>query len=105
MYTSIMTFEWDENKNQTNIRKHGISFEQAKIIFDHDILTRIDNRYNYGEIREISLGQIDGEVIVVVVHTKRNNNIRIMSPRKANKTEIEVYNEYTRKNNRHHVLF
>lgn len=93
-----MKFEWDENKNQTNIRKHGISFEQAKTIFNHDILTRIDNRYDYGEVREISLGQIDGEVIVVVVHTKRNKNTRIISARKANKKEREVYNEYTREN-------
>lgn len=94
-----MKFEWDENKNQTNIKKHGISFEQAQTVFNSEILTRIDDRYDYGEIREISLGQIGGEVIVAVVHTKRNDNIRIISARKTNKKERKVYNEYTRKNN------
>ena len=49
-----MRFEWDENKNRSNISKHGIDFEQAKKIFeDPNLLTYEDARFSYGEIREI----------------------------------------------------
>ncbi|NEO52386.1 MAG: BrnT family toxin [Okeania sp. SIO3B5] len=76
-------FEWDENKKQQNIRKHGISFEEATEIFYGIVFTIIDERYNYGEIREISIGAIQGLIIITVVHTERNGNIRIISARKA----------------------
>ncbi len=95
---SRMKFEWDENKNRENIKKHGISFERARSIFDYKVLTRIDDRFDYGEIREISLGLIEGMTIIAVVHTEREDKTRIISARKANKEEKEVYNEFTRKN-------
>jgi uncharacterized DUF497 family protein len=93
-----MEFEWDDEKNKSNIKKHSISFEQAKAIFDYEILTKVDDRYNYGEIREISLGLLEGKTIIVVVHTQREGKIRIISARKANKEERETYNEHTKKN-------
>ena len=93
-----MEFEWDENKNQKNIEKHGISFERAKSIFDYRVLTRIDDRYDYGETRDISLGLLEGVTIIAVVHTKREDKIRFISARKANREEQEVYYEFTRKN-------
>ncbi|BAZ16405.1 hypothetical protein NIES4071_82810 [Calothrix sp. NIES-4071] len=46
-----MQFEWDENKNTQNLKKHGISFEEAREIFDGIIFTSIDDRFDYGEIR------------------------------------------------------
>lgn len=94
-----MEFDWDDNKNRKNINKHGISFERAKTIFDYEILRRIDDRGDYGETREISLGLLEGKIIIVVVHTAREGKIRIISARKANKDEREVYNEFIRKNN------
>lgn len=53
---SWMKFEWDKNKNQQNIQKHGISFEEATEIFDGVVFTSIDERYDYEEIRETSIG-------------------------------------------------
>jgi uncharacterized DUF497 family protein len=54
-----MNFDWDNNKNQSNINKHGISFEEAITIFDDpNILSYEDTRFNYGETRFISIGQI-----------------------------------------------
>ena len=60
----LMQFEWDENKNAQNLKKHGISFEEAQEIFDGIVFTAIDERFDYGEIREISIGAIQGVVIV-----------------------------------------
>lgn len=59
-----MQFEWDENKNAQNLKKHGISFEEAQEIFDGIVFNAIDERFDYGEIREISIGAIQGVVIV-----------------------------------------
>jgi uncharacterized protein len=59
-----MQFEWDENKNAQNLKKHGISFEEAQEIFDGIVFNAIDQRFDYGEIREISIGAIQGVVIV-----------------------------------------
>jgi uncharacterized DUF497 family protein len=54
-----MNFDWDNNKNQSNIAKHGISFEEAIAIFDDlNILNYEDTRFNYGETIFVSIGQI-----------------------------------------------
>ncbi|WP_449417367.1 BrnT family toxin [Phormidium nigroviride] len=53
-----MQFEWDDNKNVQKLKKHGISFEEAQEIFDGIVFTAIDKRFDYGEIREISIGAI-----------------------------------------------
>ncbi|AVH73392.1 BrnT family toxin [Nostoc sp. 'Lobaria pulmonaria (5183) cyanobiont'] len=89
-----MEFEWDKNKNQQNIHKHGISFEEATEIFDGVVFTSIDERYNYEEIREISIGSIQGVVIITVAHTDRNGKIRLISARKATPKERRTYYEY-----------
>ena len=92
-----MQFEWDENKNQLNQRKHGISFEEAKEIFFGTIFTSVSEKIDYGEIREISIGKIQNVLIVAVVHTDRNGKIRIISARKATPKERRKYNEYLSK--------
>ncbi len=51
-----MLFEWDEPKNQANQQKHGLSFEEAALVFEGPVLTRIDRRTDYGEVRKISTG-------------------------------------------------
>lgn len=89
-----MDFEWDDEKNLANLRKHRISFEEAALIFLGPVLTRIDNRKNYGEVREISIGQIEGQVVVVVVHTDRGALVRIISARLAGRAEREKYHDY-----------
>ncbi|WP_375469698.1 BrnT family toxin [uncultured Nostoc sp.] len=89
-----MKFEWDKNKNQQNIQKHGITFEEATEIFDGVVFTSIDERYDYEEIREISIGSIQGVVIITVAHTDRNGKIRLISARKATPKERKTYYEY-----------
>ncbi len=89
-----MKFEWDENKNQSNFEKHGIYFEEAIEIFKGDCLTWFDNRKDYSEIREITIGEIKKNILIVIVHTDRFGNIRIISARKANQRERRKYYEH-----------
>ena len=92
-----MSFEWDDNKNKTNTIKHGISFEEAKLIFDDTVLTKIDSRFDYKELRKVSIGNINGTIITTVIHTARNSNIRIISARKAKKYEKKSYIEFLKR--------
>ncbi|CAE6802425.1 hypothetical protein R69658_05029 [Paraburkholderia aspalathi] len=86
-----MRFEWDELKNQINIRKHGIDFRDAVDVFDHPVLTAIDQREDYGEERWIALGWM-AAIVGVVVYVERNADvIRIISARKATKREVKRY--------------
>jgi len=89
-----MEFEWDDAKDQTNIRKHGISFSEAKHIFDGPVLTRVDDRSDYGELRTISLGLLSPDAPLLVVHTARGEKTRLISARKANRQEREIYYDY-----------
>lgn len=83
---------WDEKKNRANLKKHGLSFEDADIVLAGPTVTFEDNRADYGEERLISLGALAGRV-VVVVHTPRGNATRGISMRKANARERKIYQE------------
>lgn len=89
-----MKFEWSENKNRTNKKKHGISFEVAKLIFDDPCLISVlDKRFD--EERWYSIGS-SSEIMLFVAHTVEVNEngeeiIRIISARKAQKSERERY--------------
>ena len=72
-------YEWDENKNAANIGKHGVSFTIASRIFEGRVVTFPDDRFDYGEEREISIGQIDGVLLLTVIHTGRDGKTRIIS--------------------------
>lgn len=88
-----MEFEWDENKNQSNIRKHGISFMDAINVFlDPYRIEREDDRMDYGEVRFQVIGMVSGRLLFVV-YTYRNGNIRIISARRANRNERRRYHE------------
>ena len=67
-------YEWDEAKNQANIRKHGIDFRDAVRVFDKPTLDRLDDRADYGEIRVNSIGDLGGLVVVNVTHTDREEH-------------------------------
>ena len=87
-----MKFEWDENKNNRNINKHGLSFRTGKDIFDDE--NRIDfpdNRKDYKEERRITIGKIV-EVLHTVIYTMRDNVIRIISVRRSKQKERKLYN-------------
>jgi uncharacterized DUF497 family protein len=92
-----MKFEWDETKNDLNIAKHGISFEQAKKIFHGFTIDTVDHRFEYGEERVISLGMINGIAVLVVIHTDREDRCRIILARQANRKERDRYDEEIRK--------
>jgi len=83
-------FEWDETKRKSNIKKHGIDFVDAPIIFAGYTLTIADDRFDYGEERFVTFGILDGRV-VVVIHTESEDLIRIISIRKATKYEEKEY--------------
>ena len=96
-----MRFTWSVIKNQLNKKKHDISFEMARNIFDDpSALTWEDRRYeDYDEERWISLGRANKEIIAVVVHTYRGDEdeeeiVRIISARKATKKEQKIYFNY-----------
>lgn len=91
-----MTFEWDEAKNRANIRKHGVSFETARRIFGGPVLTWIDDRRAYGEVRHISIGEVGKGALVVVAHTDRDGHVRLISARPASRRERQAYHERVR---------
>ena len=89
-------FEWDENKNQINQRKHGISFQEAKTVFyDEEALVIDDPEHSEQEDRFIILGLSNQANLLVVCHCSRASDtvIRIISARKATKTESKYYGE------------
>lgn len=86
-----MQFEWDENKNLSNQEKHGVDFNQAIEVWnDENKLEIPDNRKDYGEERWIIIGKIV-DITGVVVYTVRRTSHRIISARRANRKEREIY--------------
>ena len=85
-----MKFEWDEAKRVENIRKHGLDFRDVTELFDSETYTVVDDRYDYGEDRLRTLGIVNGRILAVT-HTEMNDLIRIISLRKAEKYEQEIY--------------
>ena len=84
-------FEWDEAKNAENIRKHGVGFLTASRIFEGPVLTAVDDREDYGEMREISIGRVGFATILTVAHTDRDVKTRIISARPATSGERRRY--------------
>lgn len=90
-----MEFIWDEKKAYSNVRKHGITFEEAETVFDDCHALRIfDPDHSQDEDRFLILGLSAILRMLVVCHCYRNNDeqIRIISARKATKKEAETYN-------------
>ena len=91
-----MRFVWDQNKNLVNIKKHNISFEEAKTVFFDDNARLIpDPEHSISEERFIILGITNKLRLLVVVHSYKENDdtIRIISARKATKSESKYYYE------------
>jgi len=90
-----MIFKWDENKNLSNIRKHGINFNTASYVFNDPDALFSQDRIENGEERWQAIGMIDGIMMVLVAHTYIDDGesevIRIISARKANQKEKKNY--------------
>ncbi len=90
-----MRFEWDEAKNRSNLAKHKVSFETAKLVFDDPGQVSVQDRIVDGEERWQTLGMVSG-VVVIVAHTWEEHSgqvIRLISARKATARERRVYAE------------
>jgi uncharacterized protein len=89
-----MNITWDPAKNRENQRKHGISFDDAKAVFqDPDRIEVLDDR-DYGEERWVTIGTL-GKIVALVIYTERNSGIRLISARKADPDDTADY--YARK--------
>lgn len=88
-----MLFEWDDKKEKINIAKHGIDFSTAALVFgDDNRIEKYDELHSVYEDRYITIGQIKGiTIVVMVVYTEREETIRIISARLATKREKEAY--------------
>jgi hypothetical protein len=89
-----MKFEWDESKKISNLEKHGISFEEAKTVFDNPLAAIFDDpQHSIGEIREIIIGHSNQNQLLLVSFTERAGVIRIISARLATRKEGENYEQ------------
>jgi uncharacterized protein len=92
-----MRFEWDEVKNRPNLKKHKISFETARLVFDDPYARTLQDRVVNGEERWQTMGMMKG-LIVVVAHTYRQKDeeevVRIVSARKATSAERRAYESH-----------
>lgn len=92
-----MTFEWDENKNDTNKKKHGVSFEMAvRVFLDDKRIEKFDEEHStLDEERVNIIGRVSGLLILFVVATDKSGKTRIISARKAEpEEEAEYYENY-----------
>ena len=62
---SLVNFEWDETKRQSNLQKHGLDFVEARQVFAGETTTILDDRFAYGEARFVTFGLLNGRVVVV----------------------------------------
>jgi len=89
-----LTFEWDEVKAQTNVKKHHVTFEEARTVFyDPLSITIPDPRHSAHEARFVDVGCSARGRILVVVYTERGERIRIISCRSATRSERKAYEE------------
>ncbi len=85
-------FEWDPGKAESNLRKHGVSFEEARtIFFDPLARTMPDPQHSLGERRFVCIGMANSGRLLVVPHAERGGLIRIISAREAVRQERRMY--------------
>ena len=87
-----MEFEWDETKRRMNIAKHGVDFVRAKQIWLGDVLEMRSSQDHHREPRHLAYGLI-GERIIAVVFTRRGDNVRLISARRARNHERKAYQD------------
>ncbi|MCI1209204.1 MAG: BrnT family toxin [Treponema sp.] len=91
-------FEWDEDKNKKNLRRHGVSFEEILEVFDDPaFLTGFDYEHSDTENRYYGVGNLTGIVLILVFFTERGQRTRIISARQADAELQEAYNDYFKK--------
>jgi uncharacterized protein len=85
-------FEWNTEKADTNLRRHGVGFAEAQTVFKDDLsVTVLDPHHSDEEERWITIGQSSHKRLLVVVHTGRGKRIRLISARPATRAERQKY--------------
>lgn len=88
----MLTFQWDAKKAKSNLEKHSVSFEEASTIFRDPLSLTIDDPlHSKNENRMVQIGVSYKNRLLVVVHTEKGDDIRIISARKATKKERLSY--------------
>jgi uncharacterized DUF497 family protein len=91
-----MVFEWDERKAEINARKHHVRFDEGATIFNDPLIaTMSDPDHSSNEERYISIGYATTGILLVVVHTWRQERVRIISCRRATRRERSIYERGT----------
>jgi uncharacterized protein len=85
-----MRYVWDERKNRDNIKRHGIAFTDARRIFEGPTVEKIDDRFDYGEVRVYAIGLVNG-LEITVVYTDRDDKRRIISAWRAEPHERRFF--------------
>ncbi len=88
-----MDFEWDPEKNRSNVTKHGIDFEDAISIFDGPVLEQITRNRGYCKVRSLAFGVANGRVFAVVYTLRDKERRRIISARRASRRERKEYHQ------------
>jgi uncharacterized protein len=89
-----MRFDWDENKAVSNRSKHGVSFEEAKTVFDDPLYVDFyDPAHSEEEDRYLIVGESSQKRLLIASYTERGNLIRLISAREVTRTERKVYEE------------
>jgi hypothetical protein len=92
-----VNFEWGPEKAAANVRKHGVSFQEAATVFADPLsLTYYDPDHSSEESRYLTVGLSRARRLLIIAHTDRGANIRIISARKATRREIRQYEEGTK---------
>lgn len=92
---SNLSFEWDEKKDASNQKKHGVSFKEATTVFSDDLARLIPDPDSEGEERFILMGMSSHSRILTVCHCEKSSDvIRVISARKADKSERKQYEGY-----------
>ncbi len=86
-----MRYSWDPKKNRRNLVRHGIAFEDAVRIFEGPTLERLDDRFDYDEIRVYAIGIVDAIEITLVYTDVSQTERRIISAWRAERHEREAY--------------
>lgn len=89
-----MDFEWDPKKATVNVKKHGVSFEEAVTVFGDPLaLTFLDPDHSENENRALTFGMSNTHRLLVVAHTSRDAKTRIINARLITKHERKIYEE------------
>ena len=86
-----MRYSWNEKKNRENSRWHGVAFEDAVRIFEGPTLEKIDDRFDYGEVRVYAIGIVNGFEITIIYTDRSEDERRIISAWRAQPHERRAY--------------